>query len=327
MKILVLGAGGFLGRRLAIALGAAGSLRGQPITAMTLADLAAPETVEAACPVATRALDITDPGAVAAIAAEGADVIYHLAAVVSGQAEAEFDIGMAVNLHGCLHVFEGARQSGRVPLLIFTSSIAVFGGAMPYPIPDATYLNPQTSYGTQKAAAELLLSDYSRKGFVDGRGLRLPTISVRPGKPNKAASSFFSSIFREPLQGEPANCPVDPDFEHWFLSPRRCIENLLHAAEIDAEAFGTDRCLTLNGRAHRIRDMVEAMRRVAGDAAVERITWERDPVIEAIVYSWPRRFEAEKAARLGFTADESFEDNLRFFLEDDIEPDSRRTAP
>jgi nucleoside-diphosphate-sugar epimerase len=266
------------------------------------------------------ALDITNSEAVQAVVDRGYDVIFHLAAVVSGQAEAEFDVGMAVNLHGSINVFEAARATGACPVVVFTSSIAVYGGPTPEPIPDDQALNPQTSYGAQKAAAELLLTDYSRKGFLDGRGLRLPTISVRPGKPNKAASSFMSSIFREPMQGQEAVCPVSADYEHWFLSPRRCVDNLIHGAEIAAEDLGTQRCFALPGRTHRIGDMVEAMRRIAGEDAANRVKWERDPALEAIVLGWKAKLDPAKALALGFTADESFEDNIRYFLEDDCVP-------
>jgi len=218
-----------------------------------------------------------------------------------------------------MNVFEAARALGSFPRLIFTSSIAVYGGEVPEMIEDWTAHNPQTSYGAQKAAAELLLTDYSRKGFFDGRGLRLPTISIRPGKPNKAASSFMSSIFREPLQGKEAVCPVGPDFEHWYLSPRRCVENLIHAAGVPAALLGQNRCFALPGRTHSIGDMVEAMRRVAGDAPAALIDWEPDREVQRIVLGWKAHFNPAKALALGFVRDDSFEDNLRFFLEDDVE--------
>jgi nucleoside-diphosphate-sugar epimerase len=253
------------------------------------------------------------------VLADGADVIYHLAAIVSGQAEAEFDLGMRINLWGSLNVFEAARALGTCPVVVFTSSIAVYGGEISEPIEDWTQANPQTSYGMQKAAAELLLNDYSRRGFLDGRAPRLPTISIRPGRPNKAASGFMSSIFREPLQGREAVCPVGPDYPHWYLSPRRCIENLVHAAEVPAADFGMNRAFALPGRTHRIGDMVEAMRRVAGDGPVKLIRWEPDPAVQKIVLGWKGHFNPQKALKLGFKADASFEDNIRFFLEDDIE--------
>ena len=318
MRITIIGGGGMIGQKLARALAGHGRLRGQEIAQLTLADVIDPAPVEAPFPVSVRRLDIADRAAMDRLVAEGADVIYHLAAIVSGQAEAEFDLGMAINLAGTLNVLEAARAMDTVPVVVFTSSIAVYGGEIPDPIEDWTMLNPQTSYGTQKAVGELLLNDYSRRGFIDGRGPRLPTISIRPGRPNKAASGFMSSIFREPLQGKAAVCPVDESYEHYYLSPRRCVENLIHAAGIEGAALGRNRCFALPGRTHRIGDMVEAMRRVAGDGAAGLIRWEPDPELQRIVLGWKAHFRPEKARALGFVADESFEDNIRFFLEDDV---------
>jgi nucleoside-diphosphate-sugar epimerase len=319
MRIVILGGGGMLGQKVARAMAAKGSQRGQKISHLALADIADPKPVEAPFPVSTHRLDITDRTAVARLFAEGADVIYHLAAVLSGQSEAEFDLGMAVNLQGSINVFEAARGLGTCPVVVFSSTLAVYGGEIPDQVVDWTQLNPQTSYGAAKAAVEMLLTDYSRRGFIDGRGPRLPTISIRPGKPNKAASSFMSSIFREPLQGQPANCPVSPDYPHYYLSPRRCVENLIHAAELPGEAFGENRCFVLPGRTHRIGDMVEAMRRVAGDGPANLITWQREPEVERIVLGWKAFIDAEKARKLGFTNDADFEESIRFFLEEDVE--------
>ncbi len=320
MKILILGGGGFLGQKLAKALAARGQLADKAIKSLTLADLAAPPSLAAPFQATSVALDITRRAPVdALLQALRPEVIYHLAAVVSGQAEAEFDVGMTVNLQGSMNVFEAARALGSNPVVVFTSSIAVYGGEVPELVEDWTALNPQTSYGTQKAAAELLLTDYSRRGFLDGRGLRLPTISIRPGKPNQAASSFMSSIFREPLQGHEAVCPVSPDFEHWYLSPRRCIDSLIHGAELRAADLGANRCFALPGRTHSIGAMVEALRRVAGDAPVARIRWEPDERVQRIVLGWKARFNPAKALALGFQGDASFEENIRYFLEDDIQ--------
>ncbi|MEO1603256.1 MAG: D-erythronate dehydrogenase, partial [Pseudomonadota bacterium] len=304
MRVLIIGGGGFLGQKLAEALASRGHLCGRELSSIVLADLLRPDPPKGQIPVETIELDITDPVSLRTAISAGFDVIYHLAAIVSGQAESEFDLGMQVNLTGSINVFEAVRALGTCPVVVFTSSIAVYGGDIPDPIPDWAMLNPQTSYGAQKAAAELLLTDYSRKGFLDGRGLRLPTISVRPGKANKAASSFMSSIFREPLQGQEAVCPVPPDYAHWFLSPHACIKNLLHAAEVEAGAWGSNRCLALPGRTHTIGEMVEAMRRVAGDAAPARIRWEPDPAIQAIVNGWKARFDPARAIAMGFQADE-----------------------
>ncbi len=319
MRVVIIGGGGMLGQKLARALSQRGEIGGHAITQMALADIVDPAPVEASFPVITRKLDITNRAAVDALLAGGAGIIYHLAAIVSGQAEADFDLGMQINLLGSINIFEAARALGTCPKLVFTSSLAVYGGEVPAMIEDWTALNPQTSYGAQKAAAEMLLTDYSRKGFLDGRGLRLPTISIRPGKPNKAASGFMSSIFREPLQGRAAICPVDGEFEHWYLSPRRCIENLIIAAEVPVETLGQNRCFALPGRTHSIAEMIEAMRRVAGNEPVNLIRWEPDPEVQKIVLGWRAYLNPAKALALGFVRDDSFEDNIQFFLEDDIE--------
>ena len=316
-KVLITGGGGFIGQKLAKRLATDGTVRGQKITGMTLIDLAEPTAPEAPFPVRTLAADISDTSAVAQAYQGGQDVIFHLAAVVSGAAEADFDLGMRVNLDGTLNIFQAARDQGNCPVVVYSSSCAVHGGEAPDPVTDGVELNPQTSYGTQKAIGELLLNDMSRKGFLDGRGLRLPTISIRPGKPNAAASSFMSSIFREPLQGEPANCPVSRDYPVWHLPPRMIVEHLLHAATIAGASFGPNRNINLPGRTDTVGEMVDAMTRVAGPEPAKLITWNSDPVIEKIVMGWRQRLLPEKAIRLGFRAPESFEDSVRWFLEDD----------
>ena len=317
MDILILGGGGFLGQKLAKALAARERLRDRFIGRLVLADLGEPPAVEAPFDVETIALNVTDRDAVRE-ACKDMDVVYHLAAIVSGQAEAEFDLGIDVNLMGSLNVFEGARDDGGCPVVVVTSSVVVYGGEVPDPIEDWTALNPQTSYGTQKAAAELLLNDYSRKGFLDGRGVRLPTITIRPGKPNAAASGFMSSIFREPLQGQASNCPVTEDYPIWHSAPRTVIGNLIHAAEVEAEALGQNRCFALPGRTDTVREMIDAMTRVAGPEPENRITWNPDPAVTAVVGSWRAHLNPAKALALGFQADASFEDSVRWFLEDDI---------
>lgn len=315
--VLITGGGGFIGQKLAHRLAQDGQLNGQEISAMTLVDLGVPAQPEAPFPIHAKALDISDAGAVDGLMTQPFDVIYHLAAVVSGAAEADFDLGLRVNLMGTLNLLLAARKAGNFPLVVYASSVAVHGGEAPDPVTDGIELNPQTSYGAQKAMGELLLNDMSRKGFIDGRGLRLPTVSIRPGKANAAASSFMSGIFREPLQGQPSNCPVSKDFHVWHTAPRTIIENLLHAAQVEGAAFGPNRNINLPGRTDTIGEMIAAMTRVAGPEAEARITWNSDPVIEGIVLGWRNRFAPDKGLRLGFKADETFEDSVRWFLEDD----------
>ena len=317
MNIVIVGGGGFVGRKLARRLAERGRLRGREIERLTLADLAAPEPVEAPFPVETIACDVGDRASVDAAIGEETDVVYHLAAVVSAHAEEDFDIGMRVNLHGVLNVLERCRALGTAPVVVFTSSLAVFGGEVPDPIEDWTALNPQTSYGAQKAAGELLVDDYARKGFVDGRGFRLPTIAVRPGAPNRAASSFMSSIIREPLNGQPAVCPVGEEFRHYYLSPRRCVENLIRGAEIEAADLGMSRCMSMPGRTWSIREMIDAMTAVAGPEPASLIEWREEPETERIVSGWRSDYRPRKALALGLEADGSFEENVRFYLEDD----------
>ena len=225
---------------------------------------------------------------------------------------------MRVNLKGSINLFEAARGQGKTPVVVYASSIAAHGGEEPEIIVDGVELNPQTSYGSQKVMGELLLNDMSRRGYIDGRGLRLPTVSIRPGKANAAASSFMSSIFRDTMQGEASNCPVDRDFLIFHTAPRTIVENLIIAAELDGEAFGFNRCLNLPGRSDTIGEMITAMTKVFGPAAEARITWEADATIEKIVRGWRNQVVSEKAQRLGFIRDRSFEDTVRWFLEDDI---------
>ena len=318
MKVLIIGGGGLIGQKLARALAARGTLRGRAIDRLVLADIVDPAPVAAPFPVDTRLCDIADPASVAAAVDADVEVIYLLAAVVSAHAEEDLDAGLRTNLFGTLNVLQRCRDLGTCPVLVFTSSIAVNGGDVPQPYSDYTALNPQTSYGAQKAMGELLVTDFSRRGLIDGRGFRLPTISVRPGKPNRAASGFMSSIFREPLQGQTANCPVDPDFNHYYLSPRKCVENLVKAAELKAGDLGRNRCMVMPGRVWTIAQMIEAMTAVAGPEPATRITWNRQPELDPILSGWRMDVRATRAEALGLEADASFEDNIRYFLEDDI---------
>lgn len=286
MKVLIIGGGGLIGQKLGRALAAKGSLRGREISTLILADIVDPPVFDAPFPLLTCTCDISDAGAVNALIDEDIDVVYLLAAIVSGQAEEDFEIGMNINLMGTYHVLERCRALASKPVVVFTSSMAVYGGEVPDPITDHSLLNPQTSYGAQKAIGELLLNDYSRKGFLDGRGFRLPTIAVRPGKPNRAASGFMSSIIREPLNGKEAICPVDRDFLHYYLSPRRCIENLIIGTELDEEAFGENRCMQMPGHMWSIGQMIDAMTAVAGPEPAKLIRFEDQPDIQRIVRGW-----------------------------------------
>lgn len=318
MHIMIIGGGGFLGQKLARSLANSGRLRDTQITGLTLADLAAPRAMDAPFPVSLVACDISDPAAVSGLLDTKPDVVFLLAAVVSAHAEADFDAGLSANLHGPMNVFAAIRALGTAPIVVFTSSLAVFGGDVPDPIQDWTIPNPQTSYGSQKAMGELLLNDYSRRGFLQGRGVRLPTISVRPGKPNRAASSFMSGIIREPLQGQPANCPVDPDFMHYYLSPKKCVENLIRVAELDQAQLGQQVNMIMPGRMWSVQQVIDAMTAVAGPEPATRITWEKQPDIARIVQGWRFDYRPEKALALGLEADRSFEDNVRYFMAEDM---------
>jgi nucleoside-diphosphate-sugar epimerase len=263
--------------------------------------------------------DLSAPGEAEKLVASRPELIFHLAAVVSGEAEADFDKGYRVNLDGTRHLFEAIRKQGYRPRVVFTSSIAVFGAPFPEAIGDEFLNAPLTSYGTQKAIGELLLSDYSRRGFFDGIGIRLPTICVRPGKPNKAASGFFSGIIREPLSGQEAVLPVPETVRHWFASPRAAVGFLLHAAKMDTNQLGTRRNLSMPGISATVGEQIEALRKVAGEKVVRLIRREPDPTIMRIVEGWPRNFDAKRASSLGFRADKSFEEIIRIHLEDELQ--------
>ena len=240
--------------------------------------------------------------------------VFHLAAIVSGMAEADFDLGMRINVDGTRLLLEVCRAAGTRPRVVFTSSVAVFGGRLPDVVLDTTAVNPQTSYGVQKAIGELLVGDYSRRGFIDGRALRLPTISVRPGRPNAAASSFASGVVREPLNGEDAVCPVGPDARMWLLSPSRVVESLMLAHDLPSERFGVTRVLNLPGISVTAGEMVAALGRVAGPEVASRVRWERDERIARMVDGWPGAFDAHRAAGLGFRGDESFDEMIRAYI-------------
>lgn len=318
MRVLITGGTGFIGKKLAQRLLERGRLQERSLERITLFDVGHGEGLPTDPRLELRTGDITRPGVLVDLLRPGYDAVYHLAAVVSGAAEADFDLGYAVNLDGTRHLLEAVRAFDRKPRLVFASSVAVFGGDMPEVIRDDTHLTPQTSYGAQKAAGELLVADYHRKGMLDGRSLRLPTIVVRPGKPNRAASTWASSIFREPLAGQEAVCPVAEDAAMYVLSPRRVVDALVHAMELPSEALGMTRSVTLPGRTFTVAEMADSLRRVAGDTVVQRVRWEPDPLIRKIVAGWPSRFETPRAERLGFSADRSLDEIVRQHIDDEL---------
>lgn len=322
MKVLVIGAAGMVGRKLVAALLEAGQIGGRGISALTLADVIEPPAIAAQVPVTLVATDLSAARAAEALIADRPDVIFHLAAIVSGEAEADFEKGYRINLDGTRLLFEAIRQAGQTapyrPRLVFTSSIAVFGEPLPAVIGDTHEHTPLTSYGTQKAICELLLADYSRRGFFDGVGIRLPTIAVRPGKPNKAASGFFSGIIREPLAGLEAVLPVADTVRHWFASPRSAVGFLTHAANMDTSVLGNQRNLTMPGLAVTVGEQIAALERVAGPKAVALIRRQPDATIASIVAGWPQAFEAKRASGLGFASETSFDEIIRIHIEDEM---------
>ena len=322
MHILVLGAAGMVGRKLVERLLRDGRLGKRDISRLTLQDVVAPNKPEkAGYPVDVVAGDFAVPGFAEKLVANRPDVIFHLAAIVSGEAELDFDKGYRINLDGTRMLLDAIRLvgGGYKPRVVFTSSIAVFGAPFPDAIGDEFSHTPLLSYGTQKAIGELLLADYSRRGFLDGIGIRLPTICIRPGLPNKAASGFFSNILREPLAGKEAILPVSEDVRHWHATPRSAVGFLLHAGTMDLAAVGPRRNLSMPGLSATVGEQIAALKRVAGEKVAARIKREPDPFIMGIVDGWPRNFEAKRARELGFvTAEHSFDDIIRIHIEDEL---------
>ena len=322
MRIVITGGAGFLGTRLARALLARNGLtdaRGavRPIREVVLLDVApAPQFDDPR--VRTIAGDLADPAVVELALAPDTDTVFHLAAVVSGQAEAEFDVGMRVNLDATRALLERCRRLPAPPKFVFASSLAVFGGPLSDPVPDDAPLTPQASYGTQKAIGEYLVYDMTRKGFLDGRSLRLPTVTVRPGKPNKAASSFASGIIREPLSGVDAICPVARVTRMWVTSPRAVIANIIKGHEAPASAFASTRSVNVPGILVPVETMVAALRRVAGDAVADRVKWQLDPAIDRIVATWAANFAPRLGPALGMASDTDFESIVRAYIADDM---------
>jgi D-erythronate 2-dehydrogenase len=321
MNILITGAGGMIGRKLVTRLVEAGELNGRSIGRLTLVDLTAPpRPANFSGAVDTIAADIGDAATATAVIASRPDVIFHLAAIVSGEAELDFEKGTRVNLDGSRALLEAIRVAGDdyCPRVVFTSSIAVFGAPFPDVIADDFHLTPLTSYGTQKAVVELLLADCSHRNFLDGIGIRLPTISIRPGRPNQAASGFFSSIIREPLAGAEAVLPVEDNIAHWHASPRSAVGFLIHAAGLPRERLGPRVNLTMPGVCCSVGEQIAALRRIAGDRVAARIRRAPDPLVARIIAGWPRRFDPARALRLGFTAETSFDEIIRIHIEDEL---------
>lgn len=322
MHIAITGAAGMVGRKFAESVARDPVLGTRTVERLTLWDVVQPQPPAGfAGRVDCLSTDLADPAQAQALVAQRPDLIVHLAAVVSGEAELDFDKGYRVNLDGTRHLFEAIRQlsaDGYHPRVVFASSIAVYGAPLPYPILDDYHQTPLTSYGTQKAIDELLLADYSRRGFFDGIGIRLPTLCVRPGKPNKAASGFFSSIVREPLIGQEAVLPVPEDVRHWHASPRSAVGFLRHAATLDLARVGPRRNLTMPGVSVTVGEQIEALRRVAGEKAVRLIRREPDPAITEIVRGWAPGFAATRARELGFVAESSFDEIIRAHIEDEL---------
>ncbi len=320
MKVLITGGAGFLGRRLAAKLLERGRLTVADGNEHSIDQIVLVDVVEAA-PFADSRIrqiigDISDPDFLTTLIDAATASIFHLAAVVSGQAEADFELGMRINVDASAQLLELCRKTGHRPKLTFASSVAVYGGDLPAVVLDSTALTPQSSYGTQKAVIELFVNDYTRKGFIDGRVLRLPTICVRPGRPNAAASSFASGIIREPLNGEPAVCPVSAQTRLWLLSPQAAIDAILFGHEIPSDALGANRNINLPGLTITVAEMVAALERVAGAQVAKRIRWESDARIERLVSTWPGELEAKRAKSLGFPGDTDFDAVIRQHIED-----------
>jgi nucleoside-diphosphate-sugar epimerase len=310
MKVLITGGGGFLGARLARKLLARGEIGGQRISGITVLDTRVSDNsllriVEG---------DVADPAVLDKAVEKDTAAVFHLAAVVSGAAEADFDLGMRVNLDGTRLLLEKLRRCERPPRVVFASSVAAFGGELPEVLDDGTTPRPQTSYGTQKVIGEYLVSDFSRKGAIDGRSLRLPTIVVRAGKPNAAASSFASGVIREPLNGVMSECPVAPETGVWLLSPGRVVDAFIHALELPAEAWGKNRVVNLPGITASVAEMLAALRRLAGAEAAARVVWKPDARVQAIVKTWPVRFRTPRALQMGFKPDPNVESVIRDYM-------------
>ncbi len=321
MKILIMGGAGMIGQKLLNLILKKEEINNEKISEITLFDIIdAPYPQDAMISIKSTSGDISDEKVSKNLISSKPDIIFHLAAIVSGQAEQEFDLGWNINAKGSWGLFEAIRQQGEdyCPRLIFTSSIAVFGAPFPEKIPDDFFTTPLTSYGAQKAISELLLADYSRKNMVDGVSIRLPTICVRPGKPNLAASGFFSGIIREPLNGQEAILPVNTDVRHWHATPRAAAGFLIHAAEIDSSKLNDRITLNMPGLSVTVQEQIDALESVAGSDVVKLIKHQPDPTIQKIVSGWARDFDTRRSIELGFKAETSFEEIIKTYIEDDL---------
>ncbi len=322
MHVMIIGAAGMIGRKLAQEISSSAGLNGQPVHKMTLVDIVEPRAPDGCAGTVSclRADPSVKTSAVDLMAARP-DIIFHLAAIVSGEAEMAFAKGYRINLGSTQNLLEAIRTEAEVsayqPRFVFTSSIAVFGKPMPDAIPDDFHTTPQTSYGTQKAICELLVNDYSRKGIIDGIGIRLPTVCIRPGKPNRAASSFFSGILREPLAGKQAILPVADTVRHWHASPRAAVAFLVHAATLDTDGLGSWRILNMPGLSASVAEQIAALERIAGAAAVALIKREPSAEIAKIVEGWPQDFDAARAISLGFVGEQSFDEIIQIYIDEE----------
>ena len=321
MKILIMGGAGMIGQKLLNLLLKKEKINNQKISEITLFDIIkAPYPLDTKIPIQSKSGDISDVNISKSLVSSKPDMIFHLAAIVSGQAEQEFDLGWNINAKGSWGLFEAIRQQGEdyCPRLVFTSSIAVFGAPFPDKIPDDFFTTPLTSYGAQKAISELLLADYSRKKMIDGVSIRLPTICVRPGKPNLAASGFFSGIIREPLNGQEAVLPVKTDVRHWHATPRAAAGFLVHAAEMDTSKLNDRITLNMPGLSVTVQEQIDALKRVAGSEVVKLIKHQPDPIIQKIVSGWARDFNTKRSIELGFKAENNFDEIIKTYIEDDL---------
>jgi nucleoside-diphosphate-sugar epimerase len=332
MKVVITGGGGFLGKKLARRILQQGTLadadgRPQKVTELLLFDVAAASGPGLDDPrVKAMAGDIANRATVQSIV-QGASTVFHFAAVVSAGAEADFDLGYRVNLEGTRNVLEGCRELGTNPRVVFTSSLAAYGGDLPPAVTDDTALTPQTSYGSQKSIGEFLIRDYTRKGYLRGTAVRLPTICVRTGLPNKAASTWASSVVREPLTGVDVVCPVTPQTIMVVLSPRKTVDAFVRLHDLPADSFGPGRTLLLNGINVTARQLEQAVGKHAGNRKVGKVTWQHDPAIQKICDGWPQGIDGARARRLGFEIDQDLDEVVRNFIADDLDEQMKIAKP